>query len=381
MYTLLVFIVITILVGQSPQTHAQSTYISPKIGSGTDVDPFRPRRTVGGWDECIDLTSHFLCMGSTVPSGAGVLPLSTNASSRLNVSEKLALQAVTGKVVAADTFQDLVTDILDTKGIVLEPEKDNRQHLRLRGREVWARPAPLKAFVPGVVRKLDAALHWPLDMLSASVAWAASIAETFTATDGNLAGCEARGCTHTWTEPLAGKDWTIVSNQANVATLTGGLGRNDSALATGDHEVTATVVSFASTGGGIARCGVAARKDNAGTDTFYRFFGDTPAGGTLSYEIQRRAAGATTSLASNAQDPVANDVLKLRVQGSDLSGYVNGVLLIGPVTDGSPITSANTYTGIWANASTSTFSCTIDGFSAADYTAAVVRQRGAVMFP
>lgn len=377
---LYILAVLLFLQAQMSIGHADVTYLSPKIGSGTDADPYRPHRTPGVWDDCMELATHFLCIGGAVPGHVSVIPISTTASSRITASEKAALQSVTGKSVTADTFEALMTDIIDTKGIVLEPDKDNLQHIKLRGKEIWSRPAPLKAFLPGIARKLDAALHLPIDMISVSVAWATTLAtETFTASDGDLAGCEARGCTHTWTEPLSGTDWTIVSNQANTATTTGGLGRADSALATGDHEAQVTLVSFSASGGSLARCGVAFRKDSGATDTFYRFFADFAAGTPVGYEMQRRAAGVTTSLATGGSGPANSDIIKGRVSGSSLSGYVNGALVTGPTTDGSPITSANTYTGIWANAGgSSTFSCTLDTFSAADFTP--VRQ-GPVIYP
>ena len=370
-----ILLLLALFLYQVPQAYAQVTYISPKIGTGTDADPFRPHRTVGAWDDCVDLTSHFLCTGSVVPSGTGVVAVSPDASSRISAAQKTALQSVTGKAVTADTFDALMTDIIDSKGINLRPHTDNRQHLKIHGRELWSRTAPLKAFVPGVLEKLDVAFHLPItiptQLLSTAVAWATTLAtETFTATNGDLAGCEGRGCIHTWTEPLGG-NWTIVSNAANVTVLAGGLARNDSTLATGDQEVSATLVSLSITGGGFARCGVIARKDNGATDTFYRGFADKA--GTL-YETQRRAAGATTSLATNGQDPVDGDVIRMRVVDDEVSYYVNDILLIGPTTDASPITSANTYTGIWANASTTTINCSLDNFNAADYSVAVSRR-------
>lgn len=359
---------------------AQATYLSPKIGTGTDADPFRPRRTGITWDDCTDLGSHFLCEGSGVPTGTGVIALSTSKAARLSAGDRTALQSVTGKAVAASTFDELMTDIIDTKAIQIEPSRDNWQHLKLHGKEVWSRPAPLKSFLPQVERKLYAALHLPIDAVSVAVAWATTLAtETFTASNGDLAGCQSRGCTHTWTEPLASTDWTIVSNQANTATTAGGTGRNDSALASGDHQSQATLAAFSASGGSAARCGVIMRKDSGSTDTFYRWVASYPAGVATEYEMQRRAAGVTTSLATNAQDPVANDVLIGRIVGSDYTGIVNGSTLVGPTTDASPITSANTYTGIFSNAGGSTTnSCTLDDFSAADVTTG--RVRGGALF-
>lgn len=365
--------------------HAQEvTYLSPKIGTGANDNPIRPRRTPGAWDDCTELGTHFLCTGSAVPSGAGVIPLSTSAASRLNASEKAALASVTGKTVTADTFQDLVSDIIDSRSVLIPPSPDNWQHLKLHGKEVWSRPAPLKAFLPGVKRKLDAALHLPLDLISVGVAWATTLAtETFTASDGDLTGCEGRGCTHSWTEPLTSKDWTIVSNQANTATTAGGTGRNQSALASGDHESQATLSAFSASGGSAARCGVVMRKDSGSTDTFYRWVASFPAGVSTEYEMQRRAAGVTTSLATNTQDPVASDVLKGRIEGNDYTGLVNGSILVGPTTDASPITSANTYVGIFANAGgSSSFSCTLDDFIGNDYPipSSSTRHRNAILY-
>lgn len=365
--------------------HAQEvTYLSPKIGTGANDNPIRPRRTPGEWDDCTELGTHFLCTGSAVPSGAGVIPLSTSAASRLSASEKTALASVTGKTVTVDTFQDLVSDIIDSRSVLIPPSPDNWQHLKIHGKEVWARPAPLKAFLPGAIKAVETALHLPLDLISVGVAWATTLAtETFTASDGDLTGCEGRGCTHSWTEPLTSKDWTIVSNQANTATTAGGTGRNQSALATGDHEATATLAAFAASGGSSARCGVIMRKDSGTTDTFYRFVASYPAGVSTEYEMQRRAAGVTTSLATHTQDPAVSDVIKGRIQGNDYTGIVNGSTLIGPTTDASPITSANTYVGIFMNAGgSSSASCTLDGFIGNDYPipSSSTRARNAIIY-
>jgi hypothetical protein len=353
----------------SVQAQAQVYYLSPKIGTGTDADPYRAHQA-GAWMDCTDLKTHMLCAGPSVPVQAGVLPLSILASDRLTALQKTALQVVTGKTVSADTFEALMTDIIDTKAITLLPHSDNRQHLKVHGVELWSRPAPLKAFIPGVLHALDAAFHLPIlavdYAVSATVAWAASISDTFTATNGNFEGCEARGCSLTWTE-YSGSGWTIVSNQAS-GTVTNGSSeaRAESALTTGNHEATVTVVSFSLDTSTDSHCGPIVRKDNTTTRTYYIHYASLLSAGELSsHKLGKRVAAAHTTLATDTTDVSAGETITTVISSDQLSGKRNGSVLLGPTTDGD-ISDANTYTGIRIGTTSGASTCVLDGFSAQD---------------
>jgi len=367
----------------TPQAQdTRAFYLAPYVGSGTDEDPFKPACFVDRADAAaIDLRpdatqvdGYALCASSVISAQAKVISLGNALVASVDGSKRTALAAALKRTITATSVDQLLVEVLSAR---LKVGTDGKKHIWLvppgttNPEPTWQATAWLydrygiedHGMLADAGQVLSVAYHAIMD---SAVAQATTLTtETFTASDGDLAGCESRGCTHPWTEPLD-TGWTIASNRAFNATVSGGTARLNDSLDTANHEAQATLIGWTVSGGGVGRCGVVARKDNSTTDTFYRFFADVPGTGVLGYESQKRLSGVTTSLATNTQDPVNNDLIKIRVDGDQISGYVNGLLVVGPTTDGTPIT-GNTYTGLFANSTAGTFTCTFDNFLAADY--------------
>ena len=77
----------------------------------------------------------------------------------------------------------------------------------------------------------------------------------------------------------------------------------------------------------------------AGAADFYAAWYDHT---TTQYKLARINAGTATSLGTAYTHTLTStpENIELRMSGNDISVYVDAVLRIGPVTDGSPITSA-----------------------------------------
>lgn len=130
-----------------------------------------------------------------------------------------------------------------------------------------------------------------------------------------------------WVEPTGAGNWAIFSGAIGVQSGDGrNLVRCVQATATADMDVEAVV--SAGTGGVTA---VAARVNDGAsesTSSYYRF----GTNGTA-WRIDRIASNVLTNLVSSAEaPPAAPYTLRLRVVGSTLTGYVNGVQKV-TVTD------------------------------------------------
>jgi hypothetical protein len=359
----LLLLLLTLLLLGPILAQAQVTYISPKIGTGTEADPFRAYPG-GTWHDCMDLKTHFLCQGQSAPVAIGVIVLSPDASSRLSGAQKILLQVVTGRVVSADTFEDLISAILDTKAIVLPPQTDNRQHLKIHGRELWSRPAPLGAFIPAVLKNLDVAFHLPIViptyLVSTAVAWAASFTDDFDCSNATPLDCDQDWTTYTGAAE-------ILTNQAVLtATSTAAEARAEVQVTTTHYEATADIEAFTRSGSS-ASCGPMIAKDNSATRTFYTMQVILRSSGELNqFTMNRRDAGTSTELASVTTDWIAGDKLTIRNNETtdQVTGLVNDVIVVGPTTDGSPITGS--YGGVRAAGVTGNNPCTVDNFSIKD---------------
>ena len=127
----------------------------------------------------------------------------------------------------------------------------------------------------------------------------------------------------TWTE-YVGTGWENLSNNAADNTAHGAANqgaRADSDLATDDHECQATLVSYTEVSGN-QRTGVQVRKDSTTTDTHYCFLA---AMNNNNWQIWEITGGGDAQLATGGGNPAAGNVLKGRVDGSDLTLYVGGV--------------------------------------------------------
>lgn len=345
--------------GSAPQAQdARQFYLSPIDGAGTDADPWRSR-CVGG----IDLRpfvgiDYFLCASTGLPGDTtGVEQLGASAKSSI-ASKKGALAATIKKSVNANTVDELVLELLSAK---LRPGRDGKVKIYLGERTPFYQQT---AWVPfedgGLVADLSNAA---LGLIEPTLAWAASFADTFTGADGNLAG------DLTWTEFLS-TEWARVSNSASAsgATASAAEARAEHDTSTDDQSVQADMTYVYASSGNF-RCAVLARKDSTTTRDFYQwgFQRDT---GVNVYRLLERNNGSPTTLGDSSGATASPATLKIVVDGTSISGYVGGVLTVGPITDGT--VSGNTRGGITYTGGSGD-SCTADNVLIMD---AVTHARG-----
>jgi hypothetical protein len=364
---------------------AQTTriiYLATVQGDGTDANPFRSTGagTVAN-QNCIDLradstvsTGRMLCAADSLPDGGGINQLASTFGDTVTAPRKAAIEAALGVTLTASNIIDVIAEVLTTHARLdgtrwkpLRAGRDGKYKIWLGGgAAAWQQTAWLwdewRIRDNGLVAD---ATNYGLEFLQPALAWATSIAEDWNCSDSADLTCDL-----TWTE-TSGTEWAITSNQVSVSGLTGvqtKAARADSTLAGDDHWAQVELVAATADNSGTVRCGPLARKANNATATFYLFVANHVNSAFTQYETAKRVSGTLTSLATDATDPVAGETMRVYIDGSSLSGYVNGVLRVGPTTD-TDIT-ANTYTGIaYSSNNVTTQSCTLDNFSAADITA------------
>lgn len=356
---------------------AQTTryiYVSPIDGSGTDSDPYHSRCYGMPGSANIDLRpwgrNGFLCASDSLPANmTGVRQLGSALNETITGVRKTALETFAGKSITATRVSDIIVELIKDQNR-LRPGRDGKEKIWLGGKvPIYQHTAGLPfedggLFADAALGLVHMATAIERATLGVTVAWAASIAE-----DWNCSNSANLTCDLTWTE-VTGTGWSITSNRALNTTVGGATqrARAESALDTDDHEVWATMIDLTGTGGGTGRCGVIGRKDNTATATHY-FFGADNDNAESFFVLASVSGGTFTSLGTDTTDQVDNDVIKLRMDGSDITGLVNDVIAVGPITDAT--TSGNTYGGIYLNANITTISCQLDDWAAADITAPV----------
>ena len=170
-----------------------------------------------------------------------------------------------------------------------------------------------------------------------SISGGATITESFDTADSDTLGPNL-----TWTE-LTG-DWDIVSNEAALqTTATRAYVRANTPLATDDHY---SQIKMTNDFGGGTYWEIApmCRKDNSGTITCYLLIAQNINVGNEGRALYRINSGSLTSLASDTGLITVNDIFRIEADADQLTGKVNGSTVLGPTTDGSPIT-GNLYCG------------------------------------
>lgn len=389
MRLLAIFIIFLFCWASSPQAQpTRFVYLATIQGDGSDGNPFRATGTgtVTG-QGCIDLradptvaTGRMLCAADTLPAGAGINQLGGTLLDNLTPVRRAVVEAVFGITLSGTTVTDIIAELLTTHARLdgtrwrpITAGKDGKLKIYLgQQTAIYQQTAWVPFKDNGLVADVT---NYALEIVEPALAWAASIAEDF-----NCADDAALTCDLTWTE-FFGAEWEIASNQARVTGLTGTVqkeARADSTLSGADHWSQVKLISATSDNSGQVRCGAIARKANNTTRTFYSFVAVQANNVFTDFESRKRVAGTVTTLATDTTNPAANDVLRVYVDGSSVSGYVNGALSTGPITD-TDVTS-NTYAGIAYSANNNTTqSCILDDFSAQDITASgsggVLRRR------
>jgi hypothetical protein len=168
-------------------------------------------------------------------------------------------------------------------------------------------------------------------------------------------------CQLTWTDPIGQTMWRLTGERAQTLATGEGRQRAEHDLATDDHEVQATLAS-SNWSSGTLKLGVAARyKTINASSELYRWAAEL-SNSPQRWVLYKLAGGTWTLLGSAEQAIVVGDVMKLRCDGSTITGFVNGVALV-TVTDTAVV--GHTRCGLWGESGTADVA-TIDDWSAAD---------------
>ena len=359
-----IFLLILVTVAAPQAQDTRQFYLSPVDGTGTELDPFRSRclGLPGGGN--IDLrpdVDAFLCASNALPGDlTGVEVIGASLSGALG-GKKNALDATFQKTLRAATVEEFIAEILTPK---LTKGRDGKLKIYLGGGEpVYQKTAWVPFEDGGLIADLTT---YATDVLEPALAWAATISDAFTASDGNLDGC----CTSVWAE-ISGTAWTIASNQA-VATGSGTLAiaRNTANNFAGtDHTATLTLVNVTAgtpADGTSTSCAVLIRKEANTTQTYYRTTVTIRDSGELNEtNLQKVVAGSTTILGTDTTDWSANETVTVTASGSTISGQRSGGTLMS-VTDTS--ITAGQYYGLryFSDYTTGSPGCTVDDLTGSD---------------
>ena len=317
-------------------------YLAPEVGTGTSRDLFRPRgSTQPGWSA---ISLH--------PFGFRLLYLPTHdpdpllerfadqAQETLTAGRRNRFGNALGLTLTATRWDQIVAELLmtharedGTRWRPLRPSRVNRRFEIWLGGLLWAQPY---------------------------IAGGASISENW-----NCADSASLTCQLTWVE-FVGTNWRLLSNQADL--FEGGAADNraraDSVLDSDDHECQATLVGFTQSSG-IMAGGPASRVASSG-DTCYEFRARNDNGTDLYHDMTRRDAGAGAQIGTAAQDPVVNQVMKIRADGSTQTGWVDGIQILS-VTD--TVLTGQVRCGVGGYSESTTNVLRLDTWSAADLAA------------
>lgn len=371
LFALLAFVGLLVW-GSVPQ--AQDTrqfYLSPIDGSGTEADAWHSRCLGMPGAGNIDLRPYgvnaFLCASNDLPADmAGVEQIGASYKSALG-GKKGALNAIFKKQLVATTVEDLIIEVISPK---LKAGKDGKLKIYLGGTTpVHQQTAWVPFHDNGIVADLSNAA---LGLIEPRLAWAATFTESFTGADSGTIGGDL-----TWTKFLS-TEWTRTSNAGYAAgtTASAAEARADVDTSTDDHAVQADM-SYTWVSGAIFRCAVIGRKDSTTTRTFYQF-GFQRDSGVDVYRLLKRSAGSPTTLADSSGATSSSATIKLVSDGTSHTGYVNGAIVVGPVTDAT--ITANTRGGLAYVGSAAGDNCTADNWSITDYVASTGRIGGVLWF-
>lgn len=402
----LLTVIIIGLLSITPTLKAQDTrffYLAPIDGTGAESDPFRYRCRKLDGRGMIDLrpdikvaTGRVLCASNSLPSNmSGVLQLASSFTGTITPAQKdairIALSLSDVNELTASTLDALLPQLLidlpkAKSGIwkPLQPGVDGKYKIFLgKGAPV----AQTTAWYYDKYHESDNGLR--ADILNGSIAVAGFIEDLFlgpaiawaTTLDTETFDCANSlqlDCIHQWTG-FNGGNWELNTNRALVNGASTASDRNDSTLATVNHQASATIVTVSRGGTGTsAYCAVLIRQAGDTSVTFYRYQAIVRSSGELSEtELYKSEAGAHTEIDSDATDVAGNDILLVSANGTTIAGKVNGSERVS-VTDSS--ISTGTYTGLRFVADGASATCQVDDFNAEDITAATNRNRGAIIF-
>jgi hypothetical protein len=294
-------------------------YLAPYVGSGKPGDAFRPfGHEQPGWS-AIDLRPD----GGATKDGNGLnaclLYLPKHDPSRRLYRIADHADEVMGQGLLHRLRHTLSIDPLAGKlrnfvaDVMMDPPRNAWKALRpSRG---W-----FEVYLGGLL------LRWPM------MAGMTTYTETWTHANTVTTSSTSLDSTLTWTKEQ-NNSWSIQTNQADFAGDAAFVRvRAEHDLATVDFDVEFTLVSFLnSTGNNVM--GPAGRMTTSTFETNYSMNARWDGAGVGTHLFLKWVAGVETVLGEDAQDPANGQTLKVRCSGSSISGYRNGSVLLGPVTD------------------------------------------------
>lgn len=136
----------------------------------------------------------------------------------------------------------------------------------------------------------------------------------------------------TWAYNTANAATLVISdaNRVRPDTIGNGYAYASGVPASADYDVTATIRKFSSVGT-ATNIGIVGRSSTGVATFYYAHYND----GAAQWQLARLITGGNSTLGSAAQALTLGQdyVLKLRMVGSAISLYVDGVLTIGPITN------------------------------------------------
>ena len=325
-------------------------YLAPYVGVGTTFDPFRPRGSdQPGWSAIKLVRPNGI---TEVGKCLLALPLA-NADAQLYLvaqdKAEIVPPAVRNQIrnrlgltgLGQTRWQQIVEEILTLPPVggwkPLRQTHDGWMRIRLGGLFSEWRPGSVGA----------------------------ALSDNFNRTAADLEGSTASGG-GVWDEFTTNQD---LDTDGTSCRMTGSAADDcaaklDSDLATDDHDVDATLAAW-DPNSGFNVLGLIGRKDGTATFTCYGWHA-TYNFGSSSWYLREITAGSVTTLAEYVATPAANDTMRLRCDGSDISGWVNGV---SQATASDPSITGNVRAGVWSRKGDSDANMRLDTWSAADLAA------------
>ena len=305
--------------------YAQVLYLSPYQGDGSEATPFIPHG-VGQGAQCAPLPTHAICTWDHVPVASGVVELTNNRA--ITGLERARIASNSKHAVTAPRANALISELVDTEQLSLRP-KNRRQRIVIQGREVWSRAAPLASYLPSWREVLQAPVRLVEWMVMPAVAWAATtVTETFNAADQDLNPFTGD---HVWHRDV-GQSIEILNNELDVQfTSSTQEANNQTTLDDDDMEVSANIVRVAR--GSATNYGPALTARTSDSSSSTLVYCQVRDASTPYVEYGHKISGSLTITGTTNHTTSTNDILKTRIVGDQLSCYVNGVLMLGPVTD------------------------------------------------
>lgn len=329
----------------SYMAHADVSYLATYEAHESEPNVFYAHSNISG-TTCVSLrqnpkrqAGYGYCKGPRLPVRAGIIPL--NADGTIPDQYRRELAVVLGRPITETKMRDVISAIVDTNGIRLKRWKDGRQRILVNGEEIWERPAPLATYLPTLQDILIAPVQFVHWLITPTLAWAASYAESFTATAGTVDDCQLRGCALTW-QHFQGTVLSVVANAAERAGVVAiQLARAaGSTLATDDMKVGMTLSTLTRASATNIQAGPIMRKQT-GNDTQTYIYCVAAESSTSDFvAFGERTAGAGTDTGTVSVAITQGDIIEGAVLNDSVVCLLNGVRVLGPTT----ITTGNGFT-------------------------------------